>query len=53
MLRYAPHVSRSGFLLNRLLIYLQLFLSELRPDLVGSNFSVVSIDDGINDQTTG
>ncbi|KAJ7892684.1 family S53 protease [Mycena leptocephala] len=30
-----------------------LFLSELRPDLVGSNFSVVSIDDGINDQTTG
>ncbi|KAK7008273.1 serine protease S53 [Favolaschia claudopus] len=30
---------------------LALFLRNLRPDLVGANFSVVSIDGGINDQT--
>ncbi|KAF7344287.1 Serine protease S53 [Mycena venus] len=30
---------------------LALFLQNLRPDLVGSNFTVVEIDDGENDQT--
>ncbi|KAJ7227821.1 family S53 protease [Mycena haematopus] len=32
---------------------LALFLANLRPTLVGSNFTVVEIDDGQNDQTSG